>query len=62
MNQDTNREDRVERTATDGKFAWDRRRASTQVCISCGSIGDLKRTLPCACGEQIDGGHDGSEI
>lgn len=62
MNHDTNREDRVERKETADSIVWGCHRAYLKVCVSCGSVADPYRNLPCACGAQIDDGHDGSEI
>jgi hypothetical protein len=54
MNHDTNREDRVEPEETADNIVWGCHRNYLKVCISCGSVADPYRNLPCACGKPED--------
>lgn len=51
MNQDTNREDRVERTVTATGIVWNCHRAYFKVCVQCGSTEDSKGIVRCPCGQ-----------
>lgn len=51
MNQDTNREDRVERPATATGLVWNSHRAYFKVCMECGSVEDARGVMPCPCGQ-----------
>lgn len=50
MNQDANREDRIEHKETADSIVWGCHRAYLKVCVSCGSRSDPYGNMACPCG------------